>query len=76
MLILGTGDPKASARDDKIVISVPSGDDRMEIALTLNQTLVLIADARRAVSDAMTDGFAAPPADVVKFARRCRKARN
>lgn len=74
MLILATGNLFAEVEGDRIIFTVPSGKDKLQIALTLNQALMGQASLKSATSMAYISDFAAPTAEVVKFATLRRKS--
>ncbi len=74
MLILATDKPDAELQDGRIVLTIPSGKDRIEIALSLNQALCCQEMLKRATRDAYDTGFAATAADVIKLPAKRRKA--
>lgn len=55
MIALATGFPSAEWSGSHVVLTVPSGDDTVQIALDLGQGEI----AFRRIADACRDGFAA-----------------
>lgn len=76
MLILCTDPIKVEAVGERMRLSIPSGSDKLEIDLSLNQVLWLSEAARRAAIAALDDGFASPAATVVRLPqpRKSRRA--
>lgn len=73
MLILCTDPIKVEAVGDRMRLCIPSGSDKLEIDLSLNQVLRLSEAARRAAIIALDDGFASPAATVVRFPKTRKK---
>ena len=67
MIVLCTGNPKFEVKGQALHFSIPSGDGSVTVALSLNQTLKLIEQGKRATCAALSDGFAAPPATVLEM---------
>jgi len=72
-MLLGTGKPKADIQGDRIVISIPSGNETAEIALTLHQALALRAAIRNVTDVALLQDFAAPSADIIHLPKRRKR---
>lgn len=60
MLYHTTGNPTAKTEGDRIMVSFPSGQDKAQFPLTLDQALYLYQIVRREAHDALNNGFAAP----------------
>lgn len=67
MQILATGKPRAKVIDDCIVITIPSGDDTLEIALTPHHALHLVGRTQGAMADFLSETSKRPAADVIPF---------
>jgi len=73
MMLLCTGKPSVQIEGERIVITIPSGKETVEVAMTLNEALVLRASVGRATDQALLSDFAAPSAEVVAFVRRRKR---
>lgn len=68
MIALATGNPDASIEGDRILVSFPSGADKVQVSLSLHEAMHLFARTRAAAFEALSDGFASPQsADVIRF---------
>ena len=68
MIALATGNPSAKIDGDRILVSFPSGGDKVQVSLSLNQVLNLSQVTHRTSIEALKDGFAAPrEAEIAAF---------
>ena len=71
MIALATGQPSVEVIGERIVLSVPSGNDTAQIAMTLDQALCAFQRIKNAAIGALNDGFATPPAaDLIAYPSR------
>lgn len=49
MIVLATGEPKFDIQGEQIILTVPSGKDKLQIALSLAQAMALDHRTRMAV---------------------------
>jgi hypothetical protein len=54
-IVLATGEPRAEARGEQIIVTIPSGKDVIEIALSPHQALNLLGDTRLAIEAVFAD---------------------
>jgi len=77
MIALSTGKANVESQGDRIIVSIPSGSDRVEIAMTINEALHLghmaVLVAKRAVDQ--NTGRAEPETSILPFKRPKRRKR-
>ena len=68
MIILATDKPEATIDGERIIVSFPSGADKMQVSLSLHDAMHLFNRTRAAAFDALDQGFASPQgADLIPF---------
>lgn len=71
MIILATDRPEATIDGERIIVSFPSGADKMQVSLSLHDAMHLFNRTRAAAFDALDQGFASPKkADLIPFPTR------
>jgi len=63
VIYLCTNIPGVDISGDKIIVTMPSGREDVQIAMTLNQALMLQQGLKEAVHDAFSDGGFASATD-------------
>lgn len=72
MLILTTGKPRAEIEGEQIIVTLPSGKDKIQIALSLHEASWLSGITRRAVMDFLDEASHRPTAEVIPFPTKKR----
>lgn len=66
-MLLCTGNPCFTRQGESLVLTIPSGKDKVEIAFTLHQAFWLEREAHNAVGDFHAQCQADVEADVISF---------
>lgn len=72
MIILTTGKPRAEIEGERVIVTVPSGKDQVQIALSMHDASWLSGITRRAVMDFLSEANCRPAAEVIPFPTKKR----
>jgi hypothetical protein len=74
-VVLAPGEPRAEAQGEQIGVTIPSGKDVIEIALSLHQALNLLGDTRLAIEAVFADLKQRANAEVIPLKRKQTRKR-